>query len=105
MKTHSTEKPHICHLCLKAFRTVTLLRNHLNTHTGKITARGVSLNDVCPVFKNVNNPTTSTLLFQTLVLSSFLPFQLKTLTLTKIFLTFTWGSYALKSLFFIFKAF
>lgn len=35
MKTHSTEKPHVCHLCLKAFRTVTLLRNHINTHTGK----------------------------------------------------------------------
>ncbi|XP_062058563.1 transcriptional repressor CTCFL [Lepus europaeus] len=34
VKTHSSEKPHLCHLCLKAFRTVTLLRNHVNTHTG-----------------------------------------------------------------------
>ncbi|XP_006985402.3 transcriptional repressor CTCFL [Peromyscus maniculatus bairdii] len=34
MKIHSDERPHLCHLCLKAFRTVTLLRNHVNTHTG-----------------------------------------------------------------------
>lgn len=35
MKIHSDERPHLCHLCLKAFRTVTLLRNHVNTHTGE----------------------------------------------------------------------
>lgn len=35
IKIHSDERPHLCHLCLKAFRTVTLLRNHVNTHTGK----------------------------------------------------------------------
>ncbi|KAH0619185.1 hypothetical protein JD844_018964 [Phrynosoma platyrhinos] len=34
MRKHSDEKPHICHLCLKAFRTASLLRNHVNTHTG-----------------------------------------------------------------------
>nr|XP_021512696.1 transcriptional repressor CTCFL-like isoform X3 [Meriones unguiculatus] len=34
VKIHSNERPHLCHLCLKAFRTVTLLRNHVNTHTG-----------------------------------------------------------------------
>ncbi|XP_051041223.1 transcriptional repressor CTCFL [Phodopus roborovskii] len=34
VKIHSDERPHLCHLCLKAFRTVTLLRNHVNTHTG-----------------------------------------------------------------------
>ncbi|XP_028625588.1 transcriptional repressor CTCFL isoform X1 [Grammomys surdaster] len=34
IKIHSDERPHLCHLCLKAFRTVTLLRNHVNTHTG-----------------------------------------------------------------------
>ncbi|XP_006896977.1 PREDICTED: transcriptional repressor CTCFL [Elephantulus edwardii] len=34
VRAHTTEKPHLCHLCLKAFRTVTLLRNHVNTHTG-----------------------------------------------------------------------
>lgn len=35
MKSHTDERPHKCHLCGRAFRTVTLLRNHLNTHTGK----------------------------------------------------------------------
>lgn len=34
MKSHTDERPHKCHLCGRAFRTVTLLRNHLNTHTG-----------------------------------------------------------------------
>ncbi|XP_005074636.1 transcriptional repressor CTCFL [Mesocricetus auratus] len=34
VKIHNDERPHLCHLCLKAFRTVTLLRNHVNTHTG-----------------------------------------------------------------------
>lgn len=34
VKTHTNERPHECHLCLKGFRTVTLLRNHINTHTG-----------------------------------------------------------------------
>ncbi|XP_051000809.1 transcriptional repressor CTCFL [Acomys russatus] len=34
LKIHSDERPHLCHLCLKAFRTITLLRNHVNTHTG-----------------------------------------------------------------------
>nr|XP_045013008.1 transcriptional repressor CTCFL [Jaculus jaculus] len=34
MRTHTNERPHLCHLCLKGFRTVTLLRNHINTHTG-----------------------------------------------------------------------
>lgn len=38
MKTHSSEKPHLCHLCLKAFRTASLLRNHINTHTGELHA-------------------------------------------------------------------
>uniref|UniRef100_A0AAZ1WZC1 C2H2-type domain-containing protein n=1 Tax=Oreochromis aureus TaxID=47969 RepID=A0AAZ1WZC1_OREAU len=33
MKSHTDERPHKCHLCGRAFRTVTLLRNHLNTHT------------------------------------------------------------------------
>uniref|UniRef100_A0A8B9FY49 C2H2-type domain-containing protein n=1 Tax=Amazona collaria TaxID=241587 RepID=A0A8B9FY49_9PSIT len=28
------EKSHVCHLCLKAFRTASLLHNHLNVHTG-----------------------------------------------------------------------
>lgn len=37
MKSHTDERPHKCHLCGRAFRTVTLLRNHLNTHTGNIT--------------------------------------------------------------------
>uniref|UniRef100_W5MIX9 Transcriptional repressor CTCF n=1 Tax=Lepisosteus oculatus TaxID=7918 RepID=W5MIX9_LEPOC len=36
MKSHTDERPHKCHLCGRAFRTVTLLRNHLNTHTGKV---------------------------------------------------------------------
>ncbi|XP_078394463.1 transcriptional repressor CTCF-like [Cetorhinus maximus] len=36
MKSHTDERPHKCHLCGRAFRTVTLLRNHLNTHTGNI---------------------------------------------------------------------
>ena len=35
MKSHTDERPHKCHLCGRAFRTVTLLRNHLNTHTGR----------------------------------------------------------------------
>lgn len=35
VKIHNDERPHLCHLCLKAFRTVTLLRNHVNTHTGE----------------------------------------------------------------------
>ncbi|XP_021050353.1 transcriptional repressor CTCFL isoform X2 [Mus pahari] len=34
VKIHSNERPHLCHLCLKAFRTATLLKNHVNTHTG-----------------------------------------------------------------------
>ncbi|KAM9218803.1 LOW QUALITY PROTEIN: transcriptional repressor CTCFL [Leptosomus discolor] len=33
VKTHSVEKCHVCHLCLKAFRT-SLLRNHVNVHAG-----------------------------------------------------------------------
>ncbi|CAM9564304.1 unnamed protein product [Bubo scandiacus] len=33
LKTHSDEKHHVCHLCLKAFRTATLLHNHVNVHT------------------------------------------------------------------------
>lgn len=37
MKSHTDERPHKCHLCGRAFRTVTLLRNHLNTHTGAVT--------------------------------------------------------------------
>ncbi|MEQ2203141.1 hypothetical protein XENOCAPTIV_025376 [Xenoophorus captivus] len=36
MKSHTDERPHKCHLCGRAFRTVTLLRNHLNTHTGNL---------------------------------------------------------------------
>lgn len=36
MKSHTDERPHKCHLCGRAFRTVTLLRNHLNTHTGTL---------------------------------------------------------------------
>ncbi|XP_023576565.1 transcriptional repressor CTCFL [Octodon degus] len=32
MRSHKT--PHTCHVCLKTFRTVTLLQNHINTHTG-----------------------------------------------------------------------
>uniref|UniRef100_A0A8C2T6J1 C2H2-type domain-containing protein n=1 Tax=Coturnix japonica TaxID=93934 RepID=A0A8C2T6J1_COTJA len=28
------EKHHVCHICLKAFRTATLLQNHVNVHTG-----------------------------------------------------------------------
>lgn len=40
IKIHSNERPHLCHLCLKAFRTVTLLRNHVNTHTGEVPGRG-----------------------------------------------------------------
>lgn len=39
MKSHTDERPHKCHLCGRAFRTVTLLRNHLNTHTGEQNAR------------------------------------------------------------------
>ncbi|KAM6319278.1 LOW QUALITY PROTEIN: transcriptional repressor CTCFL [Podargus strigoides] len=34
VKTHSNEKHHVCHLCLKAFRTGALLHNHVNAHTG-----------------------------------------------------------------------
>uniref|UniRef100_A0A8C8BI80 C2H2-type domain-containing protein n=1 Tax=Otus sunia TaxID=257818 RepID=A0A8C8BI80_9STRI len=34
LKTHSDEKRRVCHLCLKAFRTATLLHNHVNVHTG-----------------------------------------------------------------------
>ncbi|KAM6378686.1 LOW QUALITY PROTEIN: transcriptional repressor CTCFL [Pluvialis apricaria] len=34
VKTHSDDKRHVCHLCLKAFRTATLLHNHVNVHTG-----------------------------------------------------------------------
>ncbi|NWX50796.1 CTCFL protein, partial [Steatornis caripensis] len=33
VKTHSDEKCHVCHLCLQAFCTATLLHNHLNVHT------------------------------------------------------------------------
>ncbi|XP_015267746.1 PREDICTED: transcriptional repressor CTCFL-like [Gekko japonicus] len=36
VKKHSDAKPHMCHICLKAFRTISLLRNHVNTHTGTI---------------------------------------------------------------------
>lgn len=35
LKTHSEEKRHVCHLCPKAFRTASLLHNHVNTHTGR----------------------------------------------------------------------
>lgn len=41
MKSHTDERPHKCHLCGRAFRTVTLLRNHLNTHTGNFNCPGV----------------------------------------------------------------
>lgn len=41
MKSHTDERPHKCHLCGRAFRTVTLLRNHLNTHTGTLKGKGV----------------------------------------------------------------
>lgn len=41
MKSHTDERPHKCHLCGRAFRTVTLLRNHLNTHTGNFNHPGV----------------------------------------------------------------
>ncbi|XP_051489369.1 transcriptional repressor CTCFL [Apus apus] len=34
VKTHSDEKRHMCHLCLRAFHTATVLHNHMNTHTG-----------------------------------------------------------------------
>ncbi|PKU44457.1 transcriptional repressor hypothetical protein [Limosa lapponica baueri] len=34
VKTHSDDKRHVCHLCLKAFCTATLLRNHVHVHTG-----------------------------------------------------------------------
>ncbi|PKK25158.1 CCCTC-binding factor (zinc finger protein)-like, transcript variant X2 [Columba livia] len=34
VKTHSDEKRHVCHLCLKAFRTAAVLHNHVNAHTG-----------------------------------------------------------------------
>ncbi|KAM6248268.1 LOW QUALITY PROTEIN: transcriptional repressor CTCFL [Porphyrio hochstetteri] len=34
VKTHSDEKHHVCHLCLKSFHTATLLHNHVNVHTG-----------------------------------------------------------------------
>ena len=43
MKSHTDERPHKCHLCGRAFRTVTLLRNHLNTHTGMVSS--VTLKD------------------------------------------------------------
>ncbi|NXW30884.1 CTCFL protein, partial [Phaetusa simplex] len=32
VKTHSDDKLYVCHLCLKAFRTITLLHNHVNAH-------------------------------------------------------------------------
>ena len=31
---HTDERPYKCHLCDRTFRTNTLLRNHINTHTG-----------------------------------------------------------------------
>ncbi|KAM6298821.1 transcriptional repressor CTCFL [Aegotheles albertisi] len=34
LKTHSDEKRHVCHLCLKTFHTATHLYNHVNAHTG-----------------------------------------------------------------------
>ncbi|KFP33001.1 Transcriptional repressor CTCFL, partial [Colius striatus] len=34
VKTRSDGKPHVCHICLKAFRTASLLRNHVNIHAG-----------------------------------------------------------------------
>lgn len=34
MKVHTDERPFKCHICTRAFRTNTLLRNHINTHTG-----------------------------------------------------------------------
>ncbi|XP_069740969.1 transcriptional repressor CTCF-like isoform X2 [Narcine bancroftii] len=33
-RSHTNEQPHKCHLCDKAFRTITLLQSHINTHTG-----------------------------------------------------------------------
>uniref|UniRef100_UPI00358E27FF kazrin-A-like n=1 Tax=Myxine glutinosa TaxID=7769 RepID=UPI00358E27FF len=34
-KSHTLERPHRCHLCDRAFRTITQLRNHVNMHTGQ----------------------------------------------------------------------
>lgn len=34
MKTHSYERPHRCEICDCGFKTMTSLRNHLNTHDG-----------------------------------------------------------------------
>ncbi|NWQ96434.1 CTCFL protein, partial [Burhinus bistriatus] len=34
VKTHSDDKCHVCHLCLKSFHRATLLHNHVNVHTG-----------------------------------------------------------------------
>ena len=35
MKSHSDNRPHVCQVCHKAFRTKKYLRNHVNVHTGE----------------------------------------------------------------------
>ena len=34
MKSHSYERPHKCSVCEKGFKTLAMLQNHANTHTG-----------------------------------------------------------------------
>ena len=36
IKTHSEERPHKCHICGNAFKTVGALNNHVNTHSGNL---------------------------------------------------------------------
>ena len=105
MKIHSTEKPHVCHLCLKAFRTVTLLRNHVNTHTGKQLRGAFPLQDACWDLCKKAHPPVSKLkwcLFLDLSFVFFSSTLVKNIGWSK---DFSSGAFGLKSLFWIFKSF
>lgn len=59
VKIHNDERPHLCHLCLKGFRTVTLLRNHVNTHTGEAPWAGFLHRCTVSLGEGARNPVSS----------------------------------------------